>query len=205
MTLAERIVVATYSGVTRLETRSSSALPSGNLPRSRGATKDGNERFAGWSHLVVMKSKRTNACRVSSARANRLLRNVSGPNMRQFTVHSNLNCRDSSNALPTYPFQLVDRNGIAMATCICAMRKANRRLPPSPLPKKSTTATAGSDSSSDILIPRPQLYAMLPSVHCRFWKNQMASQKKKAAKQSLKHRRTNTLCRRFERINSGKM
>jgi hypothetical protein len=42
-------------------------------------------------------------------------------------------------------------------------------------------------------MPRPQAYATTPKVQRRRWKKYMASQRKKAAKQSLKQRRTKTL------------
>jgi hypothetical protein len=63
---------------------------------------------------------------------------------------------------------------------------------------------AGRERRRDILMPSPHVYAMAPKVHDRRWKKNMARNRKKTAKQSLKHRRTKTLWSRFERIRSGK-
>lgn len=64
--------------------------------------------------------------------------------------------------------------------------------------------TAGKTSSSDILIPRPQENAIVPRVQALRWNKNIVNQRKKTAKQSLKHLKTNMLWSRFDAINKGK-
>jgi uncharacterized membrane protein len=64
--------------------------------------------------------------------------------------------------------------------------------------------TAGSVRRSDILIPSPHVNTIAPNVHDLRWKRNMARKRKKTAKQSLKQRRTKTLCNRLDRMRSGK-
>jgi len=124
---------------------------------------------AGRSHLVVANSMRVLMCPTSSDTENSLLKNTSSPTNRQLTVHLKRNCLENSNALLRYPIKFA-MNGKAITICNCIMSHACLKLPPTPLERKRMTPMAGRARRSDILIPNPQLYAMLPIVQNRLWK-----------------------------------
>ena len=65
---------------------------------------------AGFNHLVKMNNAKVLTCPINKVVENALLKNIFSPTNLQFTVHTNKNCLDSSNALDKYPIALAGKN-----------------------------------------------------------------------------------------------
>lgn len=99
MTFEVRIVVSTYCGVTRRETKFCT-LPRGSWRRSTRVIIVSMGRPAVLSQRVTAKMARTFICPRSRAVENPLLRKTSSPMNRQFTVHLKRKTLENSKALP---------------------------------------------------------------------------------------------------------